>query len=160
MFKTRIDLPENNRTKLIELLNARLADAFDLQSQAKQAHWNVKGPSFIALHELFDQVADSVREHVDTIAERVTALGGVARGTARLAAQASGLKEYPLDIAEGLDHVNALAGAMATFGAAARRAIDQSDEFGDKDTADLFTAVSRDIDKLLWFVEAHGQAKR
>ncbi len=159
MHDTRIDLPSNVRGTAIGLLQARLADAVDLASQAKQAHWNVKGPNFMALHELFDQVAAMVREHADTIAERITALGGTAEGTARVAAEQSSLKEYPLDIVEGRAHVAALADVLAAFGAHVRRNIDEAAEAGDQGTADLFTEISRSIDKTLWFVEAHGQAR-
>lgn len=159
MHNTRIDLPSNVRGIAIGLLQARLADAVDLATQAKQAHWNVKGPSFMALHELFDQVATSVREHSDTIAERIAALGGTAEGTARVAAKQSTLKEYPLDIVDGRAHVSALADALAAFGAKIRRNIEEAVEAGDQGTADLFTEVSRSIDKTLWFVEAHNQAE-
>jgi starvation-inducible DNA-binding protein len=159
MHDTRIDLPSNVRGAAVGLLQARLADAVDLATQAKQAHWNVKGPNFIALHELFDQVATSVREHADTIAERIAALGGTAEGTARVAAKQSTLKEYPLDIVDGRAHVSALADALAAFGANVRRNIDEAVEAGDQGTADLFTEVARSIDKTLWLVEAHGQAK-
>lgn len=160
MHKTRIDLPESARTTIIQLLNDRLADVLDLKLQAKQAHWNVKGPSFIALHELFDDIAESLEGQSDTIAERVTALGGVAEGTVGVVAKKTKLPAYPLDIKTGVDHVNALATSLAAFGKAARQAIDQADEAGDKDTADLFTGISRDLDKHLWFVEAHVQAEK
>jgi starvation-inducible DNA-binding protein len=160
MFDTRNDLPANARTKLIELLNARLADAIDLGAQCKHAHWNVKGPNFIALHQLFDQVAENVEEHIDTLAERVTALGGTAHGTIAAVARASTLKAYPEDISEGLMHVDALSAALADFGAKARSAIDSATRLADADSADLFTGVSRDIDKYLWFLEAHLHAKR
>jgi starvation-inducible DNA-binding protein len=160
MFKTKNDLPEATRVKAIELLNARLADCIDLQTQTKQAHWNVKGPNFIALHELFDKVNEEVEDYVDDIAERVVQLGGVAEGTARMIAKRSLLAEYPAKAADGRSHVEALSSALAAFGAAARKAIDQADELGDLDTADLFTEVSRGIDKWLWFVEAHLQAER
>jgi starvation-inducible DNA-binding protein len=158
MHKTKIDIKKDTREKMIEILNARLADSIDLKSQAKQAHWNVKGMSFIALHELFDQVATEVEVHIDTIAERVTILGGTAEGTVRVSAQKSTLSQYPMEITEGRDHVDALSNALAQFGKNVRANIDDADEAGDKDTADLFTGVSRDIDKLLWFVEAHIQA--
>jgi starvation-inducible DNA-binding protein len=154
---TKNDLPKKTREKVIDLLNARLADAVDLQSQAKQAHWNVKGPQFIALHELFDKVSEGAEEAIDLIAERAVQLGGTARGTARVAAKESSLKEYPLNITSGPDHVEALSNALATFGKALRAAIDASGKLGDADTADLFTGISRDADKLLWFVEAHNQ---
>jgi len=158
MHNTKNDLAKGKREKVIELLNARLADAIDLKTQAKQAHWNVKGPHFIGLHELFDQVATAVEAHVDLIAERATALGGTAIGTARVVAQKSTLSEYPLEIVDGTAHVDALSTAMADFGKNIRQGIDETDKLGDADTADLFTEVSREIDKLLWFVEAHIQA--
>ena len=160
MFKTKNDLPETTRVKAIELLNARLADCIDLQTQTKQAHWNVKGPNFIALHELFDKVNEDVEDYVDDIAERAVQLGGVAEGTASMAAKRSSLAGYPATTVDGRSHVEALSSALAAFGAAARKAIDQCDKLGDPDTADLFTEVSRGIDKWLWFVEAHLQAER
>ena len=158
LHNTKIDIKKGTREKVIEILNQRLADASDLKSQAKQAHWNVKGMNFIALHELFDQVATELDPHVDDIAERITTLGGVALGTIRVAAQNSTLSEYPLEISDGAAHVDALSNALADFGKKIRADIDATDELGDKDTADLFTGISRSIDKLLWFVEAHLQA--
>ena len=158
MHRTKNDLSEEQREKVIEHLNARLADAIDLKTQAKQAHWNVKGIHFFQLHELFDQVATAVEAHTDLIAERATALGGTALGTARVAAQKSSLSEYPLEIVDGTAHVDALSTAMSDFGKKIRKNIDDADELGDADTADLFTEISREIDKLLWFVEAHIQA--
>jgi len=158
MHNTKIDLAKGKREKVIELLNQSLADAMDMKSQAKQAHWNVKGPNFIALHELFDQVATEVEAHVDEIAERVTALGGTAMGTVRIASENSSLSQYPLEITDGAAHVDALSTAMADFGKKVRKNIDTTDELGDADTADLYTGISRAIDKLLWFVEAHNQA--
>jgi starvation-inducible DNA-binding protein len=160
MFKTKNDLSEVTRKQAIELLNARLADCKDLQTQTKQAHWNVKGPNFIALHELFDKINEEVDEYVDEIAERAVQLGGVAEGTARMVAKRSSLPEYPANTVDGRAHVEALSSALAAFGKAARKAIVQSNEFGDLDTADLFTEVSRGIDKWLWFAEAHLQAER
>jgi starvation-inducible DNA-binding protein len=155
LHPTKNDLPESVRSQLTELLNQLLADAVDLQTQAKAAHWNVKGPNFIALHKLFDEVHSSVAEYVDSIAERAVALGGVAEGTTRIVARRSDLEEYPLGIAEGRRHAEALSTALAAFGAGIRRAIEEADGLGDRGTADLFTEVSRGIDKLLWFVEAH-----
>jgi starvation-inducible DNA-binding protein len=159
MFKTKNDLSEATRVKAIELLNARLADCIDLQTQTKQAHWNVKGPNFIALHELFDKINEEVEDYVDDIAERIVQLGGVAEGTTRMVAKRSSLTEYPLSAANGHSHVEALSSALAAFGRAARKAIGEANEVGDLDTADLFTEVSRGIDKWLWFVEAHLQAE-
>jgi starvation-inducible DNA-binding protein len=160
VFRTKNDLSEATRVKTVELLNARLADCIDLQTQTKQAHWNVKGPNFIALHELFDKINEEVEEYVDDIAERAVQLGGVAEGTARTVAERSSLSEYPADAVDGRGHVDALSSALAAFGTAARKAIDQANELGDLDTADLFTEISRGIDKWLWFVEAHLQAER
>lgn len=156
-FDTRNDIAEDAREKLVELLNARLADTFDLYSQLKQAHWNVKGPDFMQLHALYDDVAESVLEFVDEIAERATALGGLALGTARMAAGASTLDEYPLEAVAGMDTVEVIADRLGVYGASVREAIDTADGLGDMDTADLFTEVSRAIDKHLWFVEAHLQ---
>ena len=160
MFATKNDLSEDVRTKAIELLNARLADAVDLATQIKQAHWNVKGPDFIALHELFDKINEDVEDYVDDIAERAVQLGGVAEGTARMAAKRSSLDEYPQKAVDGRSHVDALSSVLAVFGKSARLAINTANDFGDLDTADLFTEFSRGIDKWLWFVEAHQQAER
>jgi starvation-inducible DNA-binding protein len=160
VFKTKNDLSEATRVKTVELLNARLADCKDLQTQTKQAHWNVKGPNFIGLHELFDKINEDVEDYVDEIAERAVQLGGVAEGTARVVAKRSSLPEYPLNAADGHSHVEALSTALAAFGKSARKAIEQANELGDLDTADLFTQVSRGVDKWLWFVEAHLQADR
>ncbi len=160
MFETRNDLSADTRSQVIRLLNARLADAIDLGMQTKHAHWNVKGPHFIALHELFDKIAEEIEEHVDTIAERITALGGTAGGTVAAVARATSLKAYPEELVEGLAHVEALATALADFGRKARAGIEEATRLGDADTADLFTEVSREIDKQLWFLEAHLHAKR
>ena len=160
MYETENDLSRQRRTELITLLNQRLADAVDLQMQTKQAHWNVKGPSFIGLHELFDKVSEAVEDDVDLIAERIVQLGGIAEGTVRLAAARTRLAEYPLTMADGMAHVEAVAKALSTFGREARSTINQAGELDDADTADLFTEVSRGIDKWLWFVEAHTQASR
>jgi starvation-inducible DNA-binding protein len=159
MNPTKNDLSAKKRAAVAELLNERLADLLDLQLQAKQAHWNVKGPQFIALHELFDSVAEELEDYVDDTAERIVALGGRAEGTVQALAKRSKLTAYPLDITDGRDHVEALSTALATAGKAVRAAIDQANEFGDADTADLFTGVSRGLDKKLWFVEAHLQEK-
>ena len=160
MYPTENDIPENRRSELNALMNQRLADAVDLQLQMKQAHWNVKGPHFIGLHELFDQIDEAVESYVDLIAERIVQLGGIAEGTVRVAAERSRLEEYPLDIADGQAHVEAVSKALSTFGEEARKTIGQADELDDADTADIFTEISRGIDKWLWFVEAHSQAAK
>jgi starvation-inducible DNA-binding protein len=159
MFKTKNDLAEGVRGKVVQLLNDRLADCVDLQTQTKHAHWNIKGPNFIALHELFDKIYEDVAEYVDVIAERAVQLGGVAEGTARVVARRSTLAEYPTAV-DGRSHVDALSSALAAFGQSARKAIDEANNLGDLDTADIFTEISRGIDKWLWFVEAHLQAER
>jgi len=155
MYDTRNDLPASVRTPIVNLLNNRLADAIDLGTQAKQAHWNVKGPNFIALHELFDQIAEHIEDHVDTIAERITALGGTANGTIAAVSRTSTLTPYPTEITEGVQHVDALSSAVASFGAKVRKGIDEAAQAGDADTADLFTGISRGLDKALWFLESH-----
>lgn len=160
MHDTKNDLPERTRTKVAKLLNERLADAIDLGGQTKHAHWNVKGPNFIALHELFDKVAESVEDQIDDIAERVTALGGTAHGTIAIVSKTTSLQPYPDDITDGMDHVQALASALGDYGKKIRKGIAQADKLDDADTADLFTQISRDVDKYLWFLEAHLQAKR
>jgi starvation-inducible DNA-binding protein len=155
MLKTKNSLDAKIRQKVTDLLQDRLVDAIDLQTQLKQAHWNIKGPHFIGLHKLFDEINEDVEEYVDEIAERAVQLGAIVHGTARAVAKGSSLKEYPLDIVADHDHVNAVSDALAAFGKLVREAIDKADDAGDKDTADLLTDVSRGIDKWLWFVEAH-----
>lgn len=157
MYQTRNDLAETIRSESIALLQTCLADSVDLFTQVKQAHWNVKGPDFIALHQLFDQIAEIIEDQSDELAERITSLGGRADGTARVAAR-SRLAEYPLDIADGSRHIAAVADKLAAFGKTARAAIESSAAAGDADTSDLFTSISRELDKQLWFVEAHLQS--
>ena len=159
LVETRNDLSGKTRGAMVALLDARLLDAIDLHLQAKQAHWNVKGRQFIALHELFDKVAAAADEATDLIAERSVQLGGQPVGAAAVVASGSSLQPYPLTAADGRAHVDALSDALAQFGKAVRRAIDEADKAGDKDTADLFTEISREVDKYLWFVEAHNQGR-
>ena len=157
-YRTRVDLPAEVREQMIMMLNQHLADTFDLYSQAKQAHWNVKGPEFFQLHELFDKLADEAEGYVDLIAERVTALGGTAAGTVRMSAAATRLDEYPLDVSHGLLSIEALVGAYASLAETTREAIKTTDRAGDADTSDLFTEASRGLDKSMWFLEAHLQS--
>ncbi len=157
LHPSKIDLAAFTRERMVRLLNARLADAVDLAAQMKQAHWNVKGPSFIALHELFDAIHADTLAQVDDLAERVTALGGTALGTVAVAAAESGLPGYPLDIFSGGDHVEAVSTALAAFGAGIREAAAAAGDAGDADTEDLFVEISRLVDKNLWLVEAHAQ---
>src|SRR5262245_54735384 len=161
MYQTKHDLPAHTRAEVIEILNARRADRIDLMHQAKQAHGHVKGPSFIALHKLFDEVVDAAEDSMDLLAERVVQVGGTAEGTIQVATTRTGLKAYPLTLVEERDHVEALSSALAAYGASVRQAIAQTDTRGDTDTADLCTEISRGVDKYLWFVEAHlGQSAR
>jgi starvation-inducible DNA-binding protein len=155
VHKTRIDLKSNVRKTSIETLNALVADSIDLALSVKQAHWNVRGKQFIAVHEMLDGFRATLDGHVDTMAERVVQLGGVALGATQIVARASRLPPYPTDISKVEDHLVALADRFAAVGKAAREGVDSTDEAGDKDTVDILTAMSRDLDKSLWFVEAH-----
>jgi starvation-inducible DNA-binding protein len=158
MYETMNDLSPSIRERMIELLNARLADAIDLRTQLKVAHWNVKGPEFIALHKLFDEIVEDVDEYVDLIAERAVQLGGVADGTARQVAERSSLDEYAATAGGSCqEHVFAVADALSAFGRSAREAIETSAAAKDQDTSDIFTEISRGTDKWLWMVEAHVQ---
>jgi starvation-inducible DNA-binding protein len=159
LIDTKNDLPEDTRRQVVELLNQRLADCIDLETHCKQAHWNVKGPNFIALHKLFDEINEAVEDYVDDIAERIVQLGGQAEGTARLVVARSSLIDYPPALTTGAEHVAALSDSLAEFGRTVRMGIGEMDELDDKDSADLMTEVSRGIDKWLWFVEAHQQAE-
>ncbi|MEO8199425.1 MAG: DNA starvation/stationary phase protection protein Dps [Gemmatimonadota bacterium] len=159
MYSTKNDLPAEARENVVELLNQRLADCIDLQTQCKQAHWNVKGPHFIALHKLFDEVNESIEEYVDSIAERVVQLGGIAEGTVQVVAQRTTLLDYPLALTTGEEHVAALSDAIAQFGRTVRIGIEEMNELEDADSADILTEISRGVDKWLWFVEAHQQGQ-
>src|SRR5262245_23889807 len=156
-YDTMIDIGQGSRPPLTRLLNQRLADMIDLFNQTKYAHWNVKGPEFMQLHELFDDIAERVEGACDLLAERVVTLGGVAEGTTRQSAASSTIGEYDLGAVDGLDHIRALAGQVAKLATSTRSAIQQSAELGDPTTSDLFTEISRSLDKDLWFLEAHLQ---
>jgi starvation-inducible DNA-binding protein len=160
MYATKNDLSAETRVAVVKILNERLADAIVLQTQCKQAHWNVKGPAFIALHELFDKVNEAVEEYIDELAERAVQLGGIAEGTAQAVVGRTTLPAYSLTLRTGPEHVTALADVLARFGKTTRAAINSTDELGDKVTSDLFTEVTSGIDKWLWFVESHLQAER
>ncbi|WP_455189869.1 DNA starvation/stationary phase protection protein Dps [Foliimonas ilicis] len=159
MHKTLNDLKSNTKKVSIEILNARLADAIDLALITKQAHWNIKGPHFIAVHEMLDGFRKDIDAHVDTIAERAVQLGGTAYGTTQNVADKSNLAPYPTDIYKTKDHLAALIERYGKTANLTRAAIDEADEAGDADTADIFTAFSRTLDKSLWFLEAHTQEK-
>jgi starvation-inducible DNA-binding protein len=157
VYPTKNDLPEATRLQGIRLLNQRLADCIDLQTQCKQAHWNVKGPTFIALHKLFDEINEDVEQYVDLLAERIVQLGGVAEGTVGVVAERSTLVDYPLGLSSGAEHVAALSDALAGFGRTARVGIEEMNDLEDAGSADILTEISRGVDKWLWFVEAHQQ---
>jgi starvation-inducible DNA-binding protein len=159
MHPTRNTLSEQIRAQSIELLNKHLAAAIDLHAQVKQAHWNVRGPGFIAVHELFDKVSEEVEAYSDAIAERAGGLGGTAYGGVQSAAKLSFLVPYTLGIADEKQHIFAVSGALAAFGQSVREAIGEATRFGDVDSADLFTEISRGIDHQLWFVESHVAPK-
>lgn len=155
--RTRNDLPPETRQRVAVLLNQRLAEAITLSSYAKQAHWNVRGPHFFSLHQLFDQIYKDVVAYMDLLAERVGQLGGAAEGTVAVAAQRAGLPEYPLELVDGAAHLDALAASLSAFGALIRQSIDLATDLRDAGTADLFTEISRGLDQDLWFVESHLQ---
>lgn len=157
---TKNDTPSNTKTTVIDLLNKNLAAAIDLALLTKQAHWNLKGPQFIAVHEMLDGFRGQIDQHVDTFAERVTQLGGTALGSLQAVAQNSTLPPYPTDIYAVQDHLKALIEHYGAVANMVRKAIDEADEAGDATTADIFTQASRDLDKSLWFLEAHVQEPR
>ena len=159
LLATRNDLAHDTRASVVGRLNQWLADCIDLETQCKQAHWNVKGPSFIALHKLFDDVHADVARYADLLAERLVQLGGVAEGTARAVAERSQLGVYRVSPMNAEHHIAALSDALAQFGHIIRLGIDEMEEVGDKVSADVLTEISRGIDKWLWFVEAHGQGE-
>lgn len=157
LSSTKNDLPEASRREVIALLNQRLADCIDLQAQCRQAHWNVKGLSFIALHKLFDDLAAEVGKYSDLLAERVVQLGGIAEGTVGVVAGRSGLLDYPLTLSTGSEHVAALSDALSQFGRTARIGVEEMNGLEDANSADILTEISRGIDKWLWLIEAHQQ---
>lgn len=158
LLPTKNDLPANTKHVVIDMLNARLADSIDLALAIKQAHWNVKGPNFIAIHEFFDTLRQAIDPLVDEMAERVAQLGGVALGTVQDVGKTTKLEPYPTDIHAASDHIKALVERFGMVANTVRKNIDESEEAGDADTADLFTGVSRKLDESLWFLESHLQS--
>ncbi len=156
-IQTRIDIPAEVREQVTTMLNQQLADMFDLYSQTKQAHWNVKGSDFYQLHKLFDELAENLLEEIDTVAERTTALGGVALGTVHMAAQSSRLPEFPGRAVLSMASVEVLAVRYASLAETTRSAISIASERGDETTANMLQEISHDLDKSLWFLEAHLQ---
>ena len=158
LYTTRIDIAEDARVELVGIVNQQLADTIDLHLQTKQAHWNVKGPDFYAVHKFFDDLAESIEDFVDELGERATALGGVALGTSRMAAKYSTLPEFDTSIVSSADCLNALIERYAAYAASTRVAIERASELGDPTTEDLFTEISRVVDKDLYFLESHVQS--
>lgn len=159
LYATKQDVPVSTRQQVVSLLNQRLAECIDLQTQCKQAHWNVKGSQFIALHQLFDEINEAVEDYIDLIAERIVQLGGIAEGTVAAVAARSTLPDYPLRASAGHTHVAALSDALAAFARAARIGIEEMNSLEEAGSADVLTEISRGIDKWLWFVEAHQQGE-
>ena len=150
-------LTRETRQKMVDLLNARLSDTIALTLAVKQAHWNLKGTGFIGVHELLDDVADRLRAASDLMAERAAILGGQAQGTVETVAKGSNVEPYPTDIVSVQDHVVALTERFMAYGSKLRDAIDQADDADDDDTEDLFTEVSRQVDKDAWFIGANRE---
>ena len=157
LFESRIDLSDDLRYQMIDLLNRQLADTFNMFSLAKQAHWNVKGSDFFQLHELYDVIAEELIGYVDQIAERVTTLGGVALGTVKMAANSTSIRDFPEGGVDSMKSVEVLADRLSNLAASTREALQISDDKGDLDTSDLLIEISRGLDKRLWFLEAHLQ---
>ena len=156
-YPSRVELPREQKGELIALLNQQLANLTDLYTQTKHSHWNVKGPNFYGTHKMFDALAETVEENIDKVAERLTALGGVAHGTVRMAASATELDDFPPDLAQTLDVIGFMAKQYSQAGNSARTAIDEADELEDAGTADLLTDVVRDLDEALYFLDSHLQ---
>lgn len=151
------DIENNTRKSMIALLNARLADAIDLKLAVKQAHWNIKGPGFIAIHELLDDISARVEDAYDTMAERVVQLDGHALGTTQAVAKGTKLEPYPTEAVTQEQHIDALAERFAAFAGSIREAIDDADKAGDAGTTDIFTQISRAVDKDTWFIASHNR---
>jgi starvation-inducible DNA-binding protein len=154
MYKSPSHLPEENRAKIADVLNARLADGLDLHSQIKVAHWNIKGPQFAALHPLFETFAVSLANFNDAIAERAVTLGARAYGTARHVAKTSGLPEYPQDTARDMQHVALLAERIEKYLDGVRESRAAGEKLGDTDTVDLLTGIVTEFEKNAWFLRA------
>lgn len=157
LYATKIDIAEDARVELVGIVNQQLADTVDLYLQTKQAHWNVKGRDFYAVHKFFDDLAESIEEYIDELGERATMLGGIALGTTRMAAAYSTLPEFETSIVDSADCVQALIDRYAAYAASTRVAIERASELGDPTTEDLFTEISRVVDKDLYFLESHVQ---
>lgn len=155
MRKTKISIPEKNRIELVQMLNKTLANISDLYLQIKQMHWNIKGPEFIALHKLLDEVAERVEEHVDIVAERATSLGGIAFGTAEEIVKNSVLRKYPVALYSIEEYLEQLTHNFAIAGELVRNDIKKCEDLADYATGDVFIALTRELDKDLWLLESN-----
>ncbi len=158
MYHNRVALSDEQKQKAVDVMQLRLAEALDMYSQAKFAHWNVKGVNFYQLHLVFDSVAEAIFPQIDQIAERMTQLGGVANGTVRQSATTSQIPEYEVTLTAGMDHVNALANALGCYAQALRQASDDIDEIGDEPTSDFFKQLVVEAEEQLYFLESHLEA--
>jgi starvation-inducible DNA-binding protein len=158
MYHNRVALTDEQKKKTVAVMQERLAESLDMYSQAKFAHWNVKGYNFYQLHLVFDSVADHIFPQIDAIAERITQLGGVANGTVRQAANGSLIPEYNIALIAGMDHVNALADALGCYCQALREASDKIDEIGDEPSSDFFKQLVVEAEEQLYFLESHLEA--
>ena len=156
MYETENDVSEPRRSELNALMNQRLADAVDLQMQLKQAHWNVKGPHFIGLHELFDQIDEAVESYVDLIAERIQLLGGVSIAMAHDVAELTKIPRPPKGREEVPVQISRLLEAHELVLAECRMAADRANDTGDQGTNDLLISdVVRTNELQAWFVAEH-----
>ncbi|HMO01520.1 MAG TPA: DNA starvation/stationary phase protection protein Dps [Oligoflexia bacterium] len=153
--KTKIDISKNNALMIAKILNQTLADLSDLFTQLKQAHWNLQGANFIALHKFFDELAEEVEKAVDIVAERAVTLGYPAEGTARMAAASSRLPEFKSGFISDKNSIKLLIDRYALIAKNVRAAIEESESYGDLITADLFIDLGAMLDKSLWFLESH-----
>ncbi len=158
MYKNRVDLPDDVKTKVCEVMNSKLASALDMHTQAKFAHWNVKGMNFYQLHLVFDATAKVIFKQIDPIAERITQLGGVANGTVRMSAANSKIPAYSVESISGPQHLVALADALGVYCKELRDASDKIDDLGDEPTADFFKQLVVEAEEELYFLESHLEA--
>lgn len=158
LHPTKHPLNANLRGSMVELLQKHLGTAIDITYQTKQAHWNVKGMNFIAVHKLFDELHETTEDFVDNIAERLTALGGQAHGTVQASTENTVLDPYPLDLVKSEDHLKRLADSYAKWSGELIKGIEEASEAGDDLTEDLLTEVGRGIDEALYFLESHFQS--
>ncbi len=158
LHPTHQTIPHHIRGQIVELLQTRVSEGIDLTYQVKQAHWNVRGPRFFSLHKLFDKTYEHLQDNVDTIAERLVQLGGIAQGTIRSAVKISKLPDYPVGYITEDEHIELVSRGLANFSQTLRDDIERFAEWEDPGSADVLTEVIRAVDKDLWMVEAHRKS--